>query len=151
MISERKQLPYINPVVEMISRNLERFGLRVSTAKTAIDFHNNEAYNLIKADNTIIKLIPNSSGTAFTTFIDTSVEGCTKQELMQRIEEFVKAYISVLFLYTVLTPEDIECIKNGEPYNKNGIQSIIDRKSDSLYVTIFDSNNRLENNLLAGN
>ena len=148
MIFGRKKPSYPNPDVEMICGNLERFGLRVTLAKTTADLRKGEAYNLIETDHTIIKLTPNSSGTAFTTFIDTSVICRTQQELGARIEEFIKAYLSVLFLFTVLTPDDAERIKNGEPYNKNGIRSVMDRKSDSICVTIFDSNNRLGNNLL---
>ncbi len=148
MIFGRKKTSYTNPVIEMICGNLERFGLRVTAARSMADIHKGEAYNLIETDHTIIKMTPNSSGTAFTTFIDTSVKCRTQQELAGRIEEFVKAYISVLFLYTVLTPEDIERIRSAEPYNKNGIRSVMDRKDDSIYVTIFDSNNRLGNNLL---
>ena len=139
---------YPNPVVEMICGNLERFGLRVTEARIAVDFHSGEAWNLIETDHTIIKMVPNRTGTAFTTFIDTAICCNNERELFSRIEEFVRAYISVLFLFTVLTPEDIEAVKNLIPYNKHGITSVIDRKSDSLYVTIFDANNRLSNNLL---
>ena len=145
----RRKKTYPNPVVEMICGNLDSFGLHVDEAKTAVDFQNGEVYNLIQTGHTVIKMVPNREQTAFTTFIDTLTDCETREELARRLEEFIKAYISVLFIHTVLLPEDIEAIKNLEMYNKNGIRSVLDRKSDSIYVTIFDSNNRLNNNLLS--
>ena len=137
-----------NPVIAMICGNLQKFGLHVIDARMEADVSKGEVCNLIEADHTIIKLVPNTQGTAFTSFVDTSIECGTEEELIARLNEFVKAYIAVLFIHAVLTPQDIEAIKNLEPYNKNGIRSVMDRKSDSIYVTIFDENNRLNNNLL---
>ncbi len=113
-----------------------------------VDFRNGEAYNYIYSDHSMIKMVPNRYGTAFTTMIDTSISCNTEQELGLRIEEFTKTYIAVLFIHTVLTEEDIKRIQNGEPYCKNGIRSVMDRKEDSLYVVIFDENNRRTDNLL---
>ncbi|MBQ6508504.1 MAG: hypothetical protein IJI07_03435 [Flexilinea sp.] len=141
----------VSPVVEMIRDNLNRFGIKVDDYGTRADFLNGEVYNYICTKNTTIKMVPNSSGTAFTTMIDTSMNCRNNHELESRIEEFIKAYIAVLFIHTVLTLEDIERIKSGEPYNKNGIRSVMDRKEDSLYVTIFDSNNRRTDNLFQNN
>jgi len=137
-----------NPVVEMICGNLKRFGVPVRDYGMNADFHNGEVYNYIYTDHTKIKMVPNQSDTAFTTMIDTSIICRYERELGPRIEEFVKSYIAVLFIHTVLSQDDIEKIKNGEPYCKNGIRSIIDRKEDSLYVTIFDSNTRTNDHLL---
>ncbi len=132
----------------MICENLNRFGISVKDYGMHTDFRKGEVYNYIYTDHSMIKMVPNNSGAAFTSFIDTSIICKDEYELGLRIDEFVKVYISVLFIHTVLTNEDIERIKNGEPYCKNGIRSVMDRKVDSLYVTIFDSNNRRIDNLL---
>lgn len=137
-----------SPVIEMICGNLERFGLTVKDFGMRADLSKGEVYNYIYTNNSIVKMIPNSFGTAFTTMIDTSLICVSESEIGSRIDEFVKVYIAVLYIHTVLTNEDIENIINGMPYCKNGIRSVMDRKEDSLYVTIFDSNNRRSDNLL---
>ena len=147
-ISNQSKRKLVSPVVEMICGNLNRFGVNVKDYGMHTNLNKGEVFNYIYTDHSMIKMVPNYSGTAFTSMIDTSLVCNNDYELGLRIEEFVKIYISVLFIHTVLTDEDIESIKNGNPYCKNGIRSVMDRKEDSLYVTIFDSNNRRTDNLL---
>ena len=147
-IFDRFRKKNISPVVEMICGNLNRFGISVEDYGMRADISKGEVYNYIYTKHTMIKMVPNTSGIAFTSFIDTYIICKDEYELRSRIDEFIKAYIAVLFIHTVLTDEDIERIKNGEPYCKNGIRSVMDRKEDSIYVTVFDSNNRRTDNLL---
>ena len=138
----------INPVVSMICGNLTRFGVPVRDSGMRMDLSKGEPYFFIRTDHTLIKMVQNFTGTAFTTSVDTPLSGADEAELGNRIEEFVKAYIAVMFIHTVLSEEDIEALKNGQPYCKNGIRTVVDHKDNSLYVTIFDSNNRRNDNLL---
>lgn len=147
-IFEKMKRNSISPVVEMICRNLNNFGLSVYDCGTRVDIGQGEVYNYICTGNSTIKMTPNSSRTSFVSMIDTSLMCKNQYELELRIEEFIKVYIAVLFIHTVLTEEDIEFIKKGIPYCKNGIKSVFDRKEDSFYVTIFDYNNRRSDNLL---
>ncbi len=147
-IYEKSKRKLVSPVVEMICGNLNRFGISVEDYGVRTDLSNGEVYNYIYTKHTMIKMVLNNSGTAFTSFIDTSIICKNEYELGLRIDEFIKAYIAVLFIHTVLNNEDVERIKKGEPYCKNGIRSVMDRKDDSIYVTIFDSNNRRNDNLL---
>lgn len=138
----------MNPVIQMICGNLQKFNMRVKEAGMRMNPATGECFNLIRAEHTVIKMVPNDSGTAYTTTIDTNLARGLFERPGARYEEFILAYISVLYLLTVLSDEDIEDIKAARFYNKNGIVTAPDRKGDSLYVTIFDYNNRSGTNLL---
>lgn len=101
---------FTNPVIEMICGNLYRFGLNVKAYGTRADHNKSEVYNYIYTDHSIIKMVPNFSGTAFTSMIDTSLLCKNDCEIGLRIDEFTKVYIAVLFIHTILTNEDIERI-----------------------------------------
>ena len=137
-----------NPVIQAICGNLRNFNTRVKEAGMRMNPATGECYNLIRAGHTVIKMVPNPSGTAYTTTIDTDLARGLFERPGTRFEEFIRAYVSVLYLLTVLSDEDIEEIKEAKFYNKNGIVTVPDRKGDSLYVTIFDYNNRSGTNLL---
>lgn len=137
-----------SPVLEMICGNIRRFGLDVLDYGIRMDFETGELFNFIRTEHSTVKMVANRYETAFTSMIDTSVVCENDHEFRSRVEEFIKVYLSVLFIHTVLTEQDIVAIKNGRPYCKNGIRSVLDRKENSLYITIFDENNRMTNNLL---
>ena len=137
-----------NPVIQAICTNLRNFNTRVKEAGMRMNPATGECCNLIRTGHTVIKMVPNSSGTAYTTTIDTDLARGLFERPGARYEEFIRAYVSVLYLLTVLSDEDIEDIKAAKFYNKNGIVTVPDRKGDSLYVTIFDNNNRSGTNLL---